>query len=310
MFETILEQIADQNSSPETIHWVTSMTGVRVCDFACHSPLDSIPLILSAHHFEVLFCLQGSIRIEQTDGRSLTLQESEILLLFDLSQIQTVHWSDDFAQGVLVSIDTSKSYESLFQLCSLMGGLDFDPVQVEDVMRRHKGCAIISQNGWIDTVFHTAKQLSPDQRGRYCTFMTIELLYYLSHENDYFTYKSPFSYFDLHQVKTAQQVQDYILSHLDESLTIDRLSRMFHISSTLLKSCFRQLYGQPLHKYIQENRIRQAAKLLLSTNQPILQISAAVGYESASQFGALFKRYYQTTPSQYRKEAKKMSKSV
>ena len=37
----------------------------------------------------------------------------------------------------------------------------------------------------------------------------------------------------------------------------------------------------------------------------IVDIAAAVGYNSASQFGVAFKRRYQLTPSQYRRQARK-----
>ncbi len=307
MFESMLEQVAGQTTAPGDVHWIGSMTGVRVCDFIYRPPLGAIPLTLSPGHFETLFCLQGSIHIRWKDGHNINLQEREILLISDLSQIQEIRWTKNFAQGVLVAVDAAKAHESLHQLCTLMGGSPLNISQVKEIMRRQNGCAIISQNAWNDAIFHTINDLTIKQRGQYCTFLAVELLYLLCCGNHILPWKSPSTYFDNHQINAARQVHAYILSHLDESMTIGRLAQMSHISSTLLKSCFRQLYGQPIHKYIQECRMRQAANLLTSTNQPILQIAISVGYESTSQFGALFKRYYRMTPSQYRK---KMSEPV
>ena len=54
----------------------------------------------------------------------------------------------------------------------------------------------------------------------------------------------------------------------------------------------------------------RAAELLCTTNQPIAQVASAVGYESVSQFGMVFKRQYRMTPSQYRRQfRRKMSKT-
>ena len=51
--------------------------------------------------------------------------------------------------------------------------------------------------------------------------------------------------------------------------------------------------------------MRQAAALLADTEQTVLEIAIGVGYGSVSQFGVAFKRRYQLTPSQYRRQARK-----
>ncbi|MFQ8908341.1 MAG: helix-turn-helix domain-containing protein [Subdoligranulum sp.] len=51
------------------------------------------------------------------------------------------------------------------------------------------------------------------------------------------------------------------------------LSQQFRISGTALKSCFRQVYGVPIHQYLLEQRMAQAAELLTTTTQSVLQIS-------------------------------------
>ena len=94
--------------------------------------------------------------------------------------------------------------------------------------------------------------------------------------------------------------------HLDEKLTIDYLSRRFHISPTTLKSYFRSIYGQPIHRWLQIQRMKKAANLLYTSAMSILQVAQSVGYEGVSQFNVVFKRYYGVTPGEYRK----MSNSI
>ena len=104
---------------------------------------------------------------------------------------------------------------------------------------------------------------------------------------------------------TVRQVQEYMVSHLSDPLTIDQLSARFRISPTALKDIFRQTYGRPIHQYLLEKRVQHAAELLHRSPLSIVDIAAAVGYNSASQFGVAFKRRYQLTPSQYRRQARK-----
>ena len=118
-------------------------------------------------------------------------------------------------------------------------------------------------------------------------------------------------YRDRYQMDRIRRVQAYMLENLDQPHTIQGLSEAFHISSTLLKEGFRQMYGLPIHKFLQVHRMARAAELLCTTGLPVLQIAEAVGYDSASQFGVIFKRQYQLSPSQYRKRlGYKMSKTV
>ena len=106
-------------------------------------------------------------------------------------------------------------------------------------------------------------------------------------------------------VRARLMVQEYMVSHLSDPLTIDQLSARFRISPTALKDIFRQTYGRPIHQYLLEKRVQHAAELLHRSPLSIVDIAAAVGYNSASQFGVAFKRRYQLTPSQYRRQSRK-----
>ena len=48
--------------------------------------------------------------------------------------------------------------------------------------------------------------------------------------------------------------------------------------------------------------MKYATKLLKRTNMNILHISTYLGYDSIASFNRNFKKYFNTTPSDYRKE--------
>ncbi len=103
------------------------------------------------------------------------------------------------------------------------------------------------------------------------------------------------------RVDTVRAVHDYMLSHLDERLTIDELSRKFLINPTTLKEAFKEVYGGSLAAHIKEHRMEKAAELLRMTNDSIGEIARAVGYDSQSRFTAAFKACYGSLPREYRK---------
>ena len=66
MFEAMLEQLCRQRPLPGQFQWISSMEGVRVCDFTCALPARLISENETARHYEALFCRQGGLRIDWT----------------------------------------------------------------------------------------------------------------------------------------------------------------------------------------------------------------------------------------------------
>jgi len=84
-------------------------------------------------------------------------------------------------------------------------------------------------------------------------------------------------------------------------ITIDSLSEQFDIPTSTLKRCFKGVFGTTIHQYLKECRINAAKRLLQDSDQSILEIANAVGYENGSKFTSAFKEATGVTPSAYRK---------
>ena len=67
---------------------------------------------------------------------------------------------------------------------------------------------------------------------------------------------------------------------------------------------FKKETGKTLSDELNEIRIQHAKKLLASTALSINEISKMIGYENECYFSAVFKRYTDTTPSEFRKNQK------
>ena len=100
----------------------------------------------------------------------------------------------------------------------------------------------------------------------------------------------------------VHSVHAYLLEHLNERITIEKISREFLINTTTLKQAFKKVYGTSIAAHMKEHRIERAARLLLETKDSIASIAMAVGYESQSRFTSAFKDVYGMLPSEYRKK--------
>lgn len=103
------------------------------------------------------------------------------------------------------------------------------------------------------------------------------------------------------QAALIREVHEYLVTHLEEKITIDELSRQFHMNATTLKSVFKSVYGDSLASHIKEHRMELASELLSGTGLSIAEVAARVGYDSQSKFAAAFRSQYGVLPKEYRR---------
>lgn len=75
-----------------------------------------------------------------------------------------------------------------------------------------------------------------------------------------------------------------------------------HYSLSAMQKMFRHAFHLGIADYIARRRITQAAQMLLSTQDPVLDIALHFGYESHEVFLRAFRRVWGTTPTQFRRE--------
>lgn len=109
------------------------------------------------------------------------------------------------------------------------------------------------------------------------------------------------------QVQRTQAVGDYIFDVIEllqtqqENITIDELSRRFHICPTKLKGDFKRITGMPVMTYKNHIRMEKARLLLENTSMDQAQIAYTCGFSDESYFIRMFKKQYGITPAAHRK---------
>ena len=101
--------------------------------------------------------------------------------------------------------------------------------------------------------------------------------------------------------ETVRRVHDYLLENLSERVTIEELSRKFHINPTTLKRAFKDEYGSSIAAHTKEHRMERA-EVLLREGKSVGEVARAVGFDSASRFTSAFKDKYGVTPAEYKRK--------
>lgn len=97
----------------------------------------------------------------------------------------------------------------------------------------------------------------------------------------------------------VNQVYRYVMEHPEERYSIEELAEKFNISSTYLKQCFQMVYGTPMQKFIREQKMKAAAKVLATTNLKVTEVAQMFGYSNISKFSEAFKSVTGEPPKQY-----------
>lgn len=103
------------------------------------------------------------------------------------------------------------------------------------------------------------------------------------------------------KVENIAAVISYIEAHLYEELDLNTVAKAVCYSKYHLHRMFTATIGITLHDYIQRRQLTEAAKRLVFSPKPILEIALLGGYESQQAFSSAFKSMYKQTPVEYRK---------
>ena len=94
---------------------------------------------------------------------------------------------------------------------------------------------------------------------------------------------------------------EYMRSHYDQNFSMDVLANLCHISPSHFRRLFAlQMGTSPLH-FLHQLRIMKSCRLLRTTDKSIAEIATLSGYSSLCCFNLQFKRFMNSTPSDWRK---------
>ncbi|ADL53019.1 AraC family transcriptional regulator [Clostridium cellulovorans] len=95
-------------------------------------------------------------------------------------------------------------------------------------------------------------------------------------------------------------ILQYIDEHSHESLRVEALAEMCHMSYSYFAKKFHELYGQSCKDYIEFIRISKVKDLLLFTSFDLNYISQETGFADCSHLIRTFKKKTGVTPKQFR----------
>ncbi|MDO5661551.1 MAG: AraC family transcriptional regulator [Brachybacterium sp.] len=98
----------------------------------------------------------------------------------------------------------------------------------------------------------------------------------------------------------AREIREHLRANLSERITVAEVAALTGYSASHVSALFRRATGFGILEYQKRLRMARARELLDTTDLPISQIAAHVGYEDPLYFSRQFRRIHEHSPSHYR----------
>lgn len=208
------------------------------------------------------------------------------------SEFPTSHY-----HGITVTIDFSAITAEMQKVLEL---LEVDLARVKALSQAEE-FTIIRADPTVEHIFSELYKVPPTIRRGYIRVKALELLLILT-GLDSAGSAAKHTSFPAAQIETIKKIRAFLINNFSEHYTIDELSEQFDISPTVLKKCFRGVYGDSIYAYMKKYRLQLAQRLLKESRATVGEIALQIGYQNPNKFTSAFCAEYGIPPTAYRKE--------
>jgi AraC-like DNA-binding protein len=100
----------------------------------------------------------------------------------------------------------------------------------------------------------------------------------------------------------VSRVVQHIQKHLDETIYLENLAALVHLSPGAFSRFFKARTGKTVPGFINELRIGRACRLLAETDIPVTQIALGCGFTNLANFNRQFLRLKKMPPREWRRK--------
>jgi AraC-like DNA-binding protein len=100
-------------------------------------------------------------------------------------------------------------------------------------------------------------------------------------------------------IDKLNEIRAAMLADLGLRPKLNSLSKMAGMSETKMKQLFRQIFGDTIYNYYQNERMQEAGFLLRHAGYSVSETGYQLGFSNLSHFSRLFEKHYGITPKKY-----------
>lgn len=251
---------------------------------------------------EIIVVNYGSLIVEIEDAKYVVKAGQGVLINSGVSRCLGMNKNESlsyysllFSTGFILSNELRNSLAAKYYLPStVMKG--FNCVVLDESNLRDESA--LDKINTIIAINHTKKLGYEMTTKGYICLLWVSFLELMKSGNAKYNSKNLPSQDEL-RVKSAS---DYIKEYYQDNITLEDIADRIHVSRNECCRCFKRVLGMSPVDYLIKLRIFHAARIIYknpTAYDSISDIAFSVGFNSASYFNRMFKRYLQCTPTEF-----------
>lgn len=153
----------------------------------------------------------------------------------------------------------------------------------------------------LKTVYKKVPVLTSQQVDSAAKLLFLLINYIIKIEYEIIVYREIEKY-KTHSQEIVKKVMKFITENYSQNISLRSLAEQFFISPFYLCHIFKKETGSTITNYLSKVRLDNAVRLLKNPTIPIKQIPYQVGYSDEYYFYKVFKKAFQITPANFRKQ--------
>lgn len=246
---------------------------------------------------EINYCLSGRFQCKFLDNTYIYMGDNEIAINCCGKNMHTSNFTFRPYKGITILIEV-KTMDSIIK--AIFKNTKIDLYRLLDYLNTEDKCFVIKAEDKIKNIFLELYTIEPGDQMDYMKLKTLELIMLLSNI-EIFQQVECKKYYEKELIIKIKSLKTFLEDNKEKHITIEELSREFHINTTTLKESFKGIYGIPVYTYVKHYRMYEAAKLLRETNNKVADIAVMVGYLNPSKFSEAFYKVIGMKPLSYRR---------
>ena len=103
------------------------------------------------------------------------------------------------------------------------------------------------------------------------------------------------------RLERVRRAREYIIAHLDEDLSVEKIAKSVHLSPSHFSRLFREMTGFSPYDALLNLRLERAKELLSQTSLSVSEVAYRTGFHSDANFIYFFKKETKISPLKFRK---------
>lgn len=109
-------------------------------------------------------------------------------------------------------------------------------------------------------------------------------------------------HYELDPTERMADLPAWIIAHLRSDLSIEALARKTSLCARHFSRLFKQIYQKTPADFVEEMRLNEARRRLLSSRNSVAAVAASVGFKSTDAFRRAFERRFGLAPRKFREQ--------